>query len=239
MNIIFIGFLVIFFVFIILSLTFLGMWTYRDAKNRGLNPAGWTAIVILMPNLIGLLFYFLVGRKQGIGNCKKCDAKIPMNSKFCLNCGEETSLVEKTIKPTRKFMTGFIVSIVIMFIAFVSFIITVIFQQEIISKPEISIASMESNIGSKWKVSYYLSTEEYTRSIKIGENGPSKMYLESNSDEGSVYLKLVQGEIEEVIDVTNVPEGTEVDLSKFKEGKIKLNLSNESAKGVKFRAEWK
>lgn len=235
--------LLIFIVSMFSALVFLGMWTYRDAKNRGLNAGGWTAIVILLPNLIGLLFYFLVGRKQSLENCKKCNAKIPENSKFCLNCGEEFSIVEKNIKPTSKLMKGFIVSIIIMVIAFVMFTISLftendLFTKDTLSKPGMSVASMEYNVGSKWRVSYYISTGESVTSIKIDENGPKKLYLESKSDEGKVYLKLVQDEMEEVIDVTNLSERTEVDLTKFKEGKVKLYLSNEEARGVKFTAEW-
>lgn len=235
----FITFLIIFIIAIISSVIFLAIWTYRDAKNRGLNPWGWMAIVMLVPNFIGLLLYFFIGRRESIGNCVKCNAKIPMNSNFCLNCATEVSLVKKGDKATKKFMVGFISSIVVMIIAFVAFTTTLFIQDGFKNKCGVSIASMESNIGDNWRVSYFLSTKDFTNSIKINEDGPEKIYLQCESNEGKVYLTLVQNGIQEVKEITNVPEGTEIDLSKFEKGIVKLYLSNDDARKVKFKAEWK
>jgi len=33
----------------------LGIWTYKDAENKGMIPLLWTAIVVLVPSFIGLI----------------------------------------------------------------------------------------------------------------------------------------------------------------------------------------
>ena len=38
----------------------LGVWTYRDAQNKGMNGILWTAVVILVPSCIGLIIYVIV-----------------------------------------------------------------------------------------------------------------------------------------------------------------------------------
>ena len=47
---------------------FFGLWVYHDAKDRSTqSPALWTAIVLLVPNFIGLIIYLLVGRNKEDG----------------------------------------------------------------------------------------------------------------------------------------------------------------------------
>lgn len=80
------------FVIAIIILSFMpsiliGIWTYRDAKIRGLDAVLWTVIVILVPNLIGLVIYLLVGRKSQQIQCPNCNAKAEMGHNQCYNCG--------------------------------------------------------------------------------------------------------------------------------------------------------
>jgi len=45
------------------AMTILGMWVYEDAKIKSdQQPVLWVLIVLLVPNLIGLVIYLLVGR---------------------------------------------------------------------------------------------------------------------------------------------------------------------------------
>jgi len=49
---------------ILLLLTFLGCWTYTDAKARSDKPEIWTLVVLLTPNFIGIVIYLLIGRTK-------------------------------------------------------------------------------------------------------------------------------------------------------------------------------
>ena len=44
--------------------TFVGLWTYNDAKERTDDPALWTLLVIFIPMPIGLMVYLLLGRNK-------------------------------------------------------------------------------------------------------------------------------------------------------------------------------
>lgn len=234
-------FLGLFLVCMILTIIFLGLWVYRDAKNRGLNAAMWTAIVILVPNLIGLIIYFLIGRKQVIIKCNKCSADIPESSKYCCNCGSEVTKLENiNERSTKGFLIGFIAFFIAMFIGIIGFGISIFMNEGFDEMSSgVSIGLIESNIGDKWKVSYISSTEEFHRNIKIKDNNPKTLYIESECGEGKLYLTIAQNSTEEKIDITEGSNTREIDLSNFKEGTVKLKLVGEGAKHVKFRAYWK
>ncbi len=83
---------IVFFVLIALiaaAYTCLGIWVYRDAKSRGINAKMWTAVVLLVPNLMGLVIYFFVGRKQAKVQCLGCGSSVDTNSVFCPICGQK------------------------------------------------------------------------------------------------------------------------------------------------------
>lgn len=69
------------------AVAFLGVWTYRDAKARGLNAALWVLVVLLVPSLIGLIIYLVVGRNQSVALCANCGGGLSANDQFCPKCG--------------------------------------------------------------------------------------------------------------------------------------------------------
>lgn len=91
MNIVLLIFFILFFIQIILSILI-----YNDSKNRGMNPILWTAIVILTPNLFGLVLY-LAFRFQYPKLVKREDIIKEVNAnnnfkrkhKLCPTCGRE------------------------------------------------------------------------------------------------------------------------------------------------------
>ncbi|GAA0123593.1 MAG: hypothetical protein KID00_09940 [Clostridium argentinense] len=233
----------LFALFVILSLVFLGIWTYKDAKSRGLDGRMWTAIVILIPNLIGLLIYFLVGRNQVYIECDKCKRKIQQNSRYCMNCGNEVtniynnySSVER--KSIKKYMVGFISCIVIFVMIFICFIVTMIRNPEMEFSSGYSIMLVQTNIGDKWSISFSTSTETFSKTIKIKEGAPKKIYVEFTCEEGEAHLTLKQYDKEKKFQLTNKKNIYEIDLSEFNDGKLKLYLEGKQAKKVKFKAYW-
>src|SRR5579859_40273 len=57
----------------------------RDAKRRGMNVTLWTIMVILIPNAIGYILYFLV-REPLVFNCPQCGGSVSARFNFCPKC---------------------------------------------------------------------------------------------------------------------------------------------------------
>jgi double zinc ribbon protein len=57
----------------------------RDAKRRGMNATLWTIMVILIPNAIGYILYFLV-REPLVFNCPQCGGTVSARYNFCPKC---------------------------------------------------------------------------------------------------------------------------------------------------------
>lgn len=215
---------------------FLGIWTYKDATNRGLNAKLWSLIVAFAPSGIGLLIYFLVGRKQSFIKCVNCSNSIPSDSKYCNKCGNvvtEIKIIEK--KPTKNLIIGFIISFALSIGCFIGFVIN---NEDIEFMSGYSIFLVEVNTKTKWNISYYKSSAKFSRTIDKKENQPSSINIDASCDEGELYLKLTQNSIQEVIDISNSNGPMKIDLSKFNNSEIKLELIDKNCKGVGVEAYW-
>ncbi|MEG1410865.1 MAG: hypothetical protein RSD36_13590 [Terrisporobacter sp.] len=224
------------FILIIIAWIFLWVWTYKDATNKGLNAKLWTLIVILGPSGIGLLIYFLVGRKQSFIKCSSCLKSIPIDSKYCNKCGNSVTKIKMIEKrPTKYLIIGFIISFVLSISCFIGFAIN---SENLEFNSGQSLFLIEINTKSKWNISYYTSTSKFSRSMDKKENTPSTMNIEASCDEGQLYIKLTQNDIEEVIDISDTNGLKKIDLSQFKNGEIKLELIDRNCKGVGLEAYW-
>ena len=70
---------------ILASLILLAGYVNRDAKRRGMNSRLWTALVILIPNAIGFILYFLL-RHPLMVSCPQCGTAVNANFNFCPKC---------------------------------------------------------------------------------------------------------------------------------------------------------
>ena len=57
----------------------------RDAKRRGMNYVLWTVLVLIIPNAIGYILYFLV-RHPMMGTCPQCGTMVNPSFNFCPKC---------------------------------------------------------------------------------------------------------------------------------------------------------
>ena len=57
----------------------------RDAKRRGMNYILWTVLVLIIPNALGFIFYFLV-RHPVMGACPQCGATVNRAFNYCPKC---------------------------------------------------------------------------------------------------------------------------------------------------------
>ena len=65
----------------------LGVYVYRDAKQRGMNAALWTLIAVLAPTLIGFIIYLLVRGNYSNLKCPTCNAPVMEQYTVCPKCG--------------------------------------------------------------------------------------------------------------------------------------------------------
>ena len=69
-----------------------GLWllaigyVFGDARLRGMRAALWTAVVILLPHLLGFLLYFVL-RSPVLSACARCGMAISPDADFCPFCG--------------------------------------------------------------------------------------------------------------------------------------------------------
>jgi RNA polymerase subunit RPABC4/transcription elongation factor Spt4 len=57
----------------------------RDAKRRGMNSTVWTILVLILPNGIGFIIYFVV-RQPVRGACPQCGATMNPAFNYCPKC---------------------------------------------------------------------------------------------------------------------------------------------------------
>ncbi len=62
----------------------------RDAKRRGMSPLLWTIVAILIPNLLGILLYFVL-RQPLRGACPQCGNAVQPGFNFCPSCSYKLS----------------------------------------------------------------------------------------------------------------------------------------------------
>lgn len=65
--------------------TLLVGYVNRDAKRRGMNYVLWTFVVLLVPNAIGYIIYFVV-RQPVRGPCPQCGAIVNPAFNYCPKC---------------------------------------------------------------------------------------------------------------------------------------------------------
>ena len=65
-------------------LLFIG-YINRDAKRRGMSPALWTIVAIIIPNALGILLYFVL-RQPLRSACPQCGNAVETSFSFCPRC---------------------------------------------------------------------------------------------------------------------------------------------------------
>ena len=73
--------------FVLLIPTLIGIYVYRDAKQRKMNAALWTIIAVVAPSLIGFIIYLLVRGNYSNMECPQCHATVSEQYVSCPKCG--------------------------------------------------------------------------------------------------------------------------------------------------------
>jgi hypothetical protein len=70
---------------ILAFLTLMVGYVNKDAGRRGMNRTLWTLIVIIIPNAIGFILYFLLRNPIRV-ECPKCGTVVDPHVNFCPGC---------------------------------------------------------------------------------------------------------------------------------------------------------
>lgn len=65
----------------------LGVYTYRDAKRRGMNAPLWALVAALAPTFLGFLIYLLVRGSHSDWKCPRCGGAVEETYVVCPRCG--------------------------------------------------------------------------------------------------------------------------------------------------------
>lgn len=65
----------------------IGLYVYRDARRRGMNPLLWTLIAVLAPTFTGFILYLLVRGNRGNLACPQCGGAVGPDYARCPQCG--------------------------------------------------------------------------------------------------------------------------------------------------------
>jgi hypothetical protein len=62
-------------------------YVYADSRRRGMMPVLWVLVVVLFPNLLGFLLYFVMRQPLGVA-CPHCGQPVALYQRFCSWCGQ-------------------------------------------------------------------------------------------------------------------------------------------------------
>jgi hypothetical protein len=71
---------------IALIYSLLAGYVYGDARRRNMRAVMWTLLVILIPNAIGFILYFIL-RDPLVTRCPACGGSVRVQFAFCPHCG--------------------------------------------------------------------------------------------------------------------------------------------------------
>ena len=71
----------------LLLLAVIGIYVYRDAAGRKLNPVLWTVVSVTAPAFAGFIIYLLVRGKDPYLECASCGAEVEPSFAVCPACG--------------------------------------------------------------------------------------------------------------------------------------------------------
>ena len=70
----------------------IGVFVYRDAKTRGMEPILWALVAALVPSFIGLIIYLIVRSSHSAYHCANCGAAVEESFAVCPQCGTELKM---------------------------------------------------------------------------------------------------------------------------------------------------
>jgi len=222
-------------------IVFLGIWTYKDAKSRGLNAPLWTVIVILGSNtMLGLLLYILIGRRESKITCPECAGKTSAKAVYCDHCGKSIDRSRVIPGPSaKKWLVAMLAALLVFIVGFGGGIAVITLNDANPGLlPNTSIGKVETGFFDTWKLTYYASTETMKKTIYVNENGPKSLYFKGACEVGTMRLIVIMGDEIQTFDVSGQFEESMIDLSAYDTRSVTLQLINNEVENGSFEARW-
>lgn len=226
------NYLIIIIIFAILAKVFLASWVYLDAKSNDNNPVIWLILILFLSSPIIFLVYIFASKKTRQNKCMYCGNTQNYEYKYCGNCGqiieEDDSNYKTQSKNNILLYLGIIFLTITILVGFIFIINTNTINFE---NMPVSLISIKSKYSNKWNESFKYKNGNFNNTFKIKDNN----YIDINLDidDGDFYGELKYED--KVIDKFDSKKKKKIqetiDISKYKNKNIKLNLNFEKASG--------
>ncbi len=223
---------------------FLAAWVYQDCKKRGEDPVLWAIVVFAVTPFIGLLIYFL-RRSEQKQNCPGCGHRISLRAKYCEECGKQIEEKEDPFAMrTQKmhhihYIIAAVVSLVLMLGCTAGFVVSVaagngidadVTSDERVWNTGFIIMDSSGWKNGIWKLKFKSASDGFIKEqvMKIEDAENQALYADISCgtvpEGAALILWLVQDDVAEAVDVTNLSEPLEYPLNMFENGKIRVRL---------------
>jgi len=208
--------MILFFGAMIVFMLFLALWVYKDAKVKSTHPPlMWVLIVTLVPNLVGLIVYLLIGRANKTGTIPAIYKRLVIISAICF------------VLSSGAFVGG------------------ILHLQNTVGPVASGTRQMGSFVGFEdnlrngvWEISATRANGYSSRNPILSAEEMSAFRVESINDSGSIFLKIQQGDREEIFDISQNFNGY-IDLSSFAIGRLTILMQFEHATNLNTTVSWR
>ncbi|VFB16959.1 Uncharacterised protein [Urinicoccus massiliensis] len=82
-------FMIIPMLMILASSILFAIWVYKDAEANGENGLVWLLVVLVVPNLLGIILYLLLVKREKQVRCENCRHMNSYRADYCEICGSQ------------------------------------------------------------------------------------------------------------------------------------------------------
>lgn len=236
--------LICFILFWLATSGFFAAWVYQDCKKRSDDGVLWAFVIFIVTPFIGLLIYFL-RRSELKQTCLSCGHRISLKAKYCEECGshienkEDIIMVEKQRTHHLSYIIAGIISLVLMLTCLTGFVATAAIDgnvnTSVVSDKRVwnfGGITMNNNtfLNGTWKLDFRSASDGFVsqENFEIENADTDILYADISCgtvpEGASLTLWLVQGDISQSIDVTNLSEPIRYTLNEFKNGTLRVRL---------------
>lgn len=237
----------------LLATVLLCVWLYKDAQSRGQSGALWVLIAIFASPLVGLLLYFLVGRKDRRVPCAACGWYVAPGARYCEHCGAPDPAPGQPEPPARKSglfkaMVAATAACVLAVVLLVAGLVTGAgaarvettgMESRLLDELEINtgwvLVDLENHKSGAWNFTISKASKGWhtSSSFQLEDPAAQTLAVEVSSRQGELLLRVMQGDREEEYDLTGLDGETSIPLAGFEAGRIKVRLVLNGAEDVK------
>ena len=106
---------------ILASSILFAIWVYKDAEANGENGLLWLLVVLIVPNLLGIILYLLLVKREKQVRCENCRHMNSYRADYCEICGSQLNKRDMENSPSNplwKWAIGFLVLGIVLLLVF-------------------------------------------------------------------------------------------------------------------------